>query len=110
MDHRPSFGRDVKALLKKLLLGKESYFSKGRLNSEGRKVFEEAARMLIYEHPHYKAIVKRARRTGGLEDVLKIAKLVLGEEESRVLILSSQLSPYREKVDYMIEKKLSPLL
>ncbi|RLE59079.1 MAG: hypothetical protein DRJ35_06560 [Thermoprotei archaeon] len=106
MKHKLTFGRDIQALLRKLILRREEYFSNDKLNTEGRKIFEETARMLIHEHPYFKPIVKRARRTGSLKDVLRIAELVLGRREVKKLILSIQLTPYRETIDYEIENKL----
>ncbi|RLG82421.1 MAG: hypothetical protein DRO40_07730 [Thermoprotei archaeon] len=79
------FGPDVKNLLKKLLLGYHIYFHNDVLNSDGRKIFEEALRMLVYEHPELKKTVYKARRNPDLEHVLKIAVMVLGEEANRLL-------------------------
>lgn len=56
------FGPEVKNLLRKLLLGFNLYFSEDVLNSDGRKLFHEVAKMLIYEHPEYKALISRVRR------------------------------------------------
>lgn len=103
-----SWGPDVEPLLVKLLLGYEEYFSRGRLNTEGRKVFEEAARMIVYEKPYYKRYVARARRTGSEEDVFKVAELVMGRARVRRLLLGRQLAPYREPVDELIEGALLP--
>jgi len=82
------FGPDVKSLLRKLILGYSLYFSNGILNSEGRKIFEELARMLIYEHPEYKSVVKKVRNNPTLENVLKIGRIVLGDEADRLLELA----------------------
>jgi len=105
-----AWGPDVEPLLEKLLLGYEEYFSRGRLNTEGRKVFEEAARMIVYEKPYYKGYVSRARRTGSEEDVFRVAALVMGQARVRRLILGRQLAPYREPVDELIEGSLLALL
>lgn len=74
-----SYGLDVKNLLRKLLTNYRLYFSNDVLNSEGRKVFEEMARMLIHEHPEHKPIIQRARRNLSLKNVLKVARMVLGD-------------------------------
>ncbi|RLE74054.1 MAG: hypothetical protein DRJ56_08190 [Thermoprotei archaeon] len=79
------FGPDVRALMRKLLEGYPRYFSYDVLNSEGRKVFEEMARMLVHEHPEYKPMIKRVRRRPTLDNVLKVARLVLGEEAERMV-------------------------
>lgn len=106
MRDRLTFGRDVQALLRKLIVRKEEYFSNDRLNTEGRKVFEELARMIVHEHPYFKPMIKRARKTGSLKDILRIAERVLGIREVKKLILSVQLTPYIENIDYEIENKL----
>ncbi len=87
------FGREVKNLLRKLITGYFKYFSMDKLNSDGRRLFEEAARMLVYEHPEYKPLVTKARRDPTLDNVMKIAKLVLGEEADHLLITAIQ-GPY----------------
>lgn len=79
------FGPDVHSLLRKLLLGFNLYFSRNVLNSEGRKIFGEAVRMLVYEHPEYKAFISRVRRNPTLENVMKVARLVLGDEADELL-------------------------
>ena len=88
---------DVKNLLRKLLLGYTQYFSYDLLNSEGRKVFEEMARMLVHEHPYLKPMVVRARRKPTLENVLKIARLVLGEEADQLPLIAVQ-GPYVDEL------------
>jgi hypothetical protein len=79
------FGPDVVRLARKLAEGYLVYFSRGVLNSEGRKIFEEMARMLIDEHPELKKIVTRARRNPTLENVVRVLERVLGEETSTLL-------------------------
>ncbi len=95
MPYRRSFGSDVKALLRKLLLGYRSYFSNDVLNSEGRKIFEETVRMLIYEHPEFKPIIRKTRRNPTIDNVLKVAKLVLGDEEVERLFLIATRGYFR---------------
>lgn len=73
-------GPDVKNLMRNLLQNAPAYFSHDHLNSEGRKIFEEMARMLIYEHPEYKPLVRKVRRNPSLANVMKVAEVVLGEE------------------------------
>jgi hypothetical protein len=74
-----SYGVDVKNLLVKLIANYRVYFSNDVLNSEGRKVFEEMARMLIHEHPEHKPIIQKARRNSSLNNILKVARIVLGD-------------------------------
>ena len=82
---RWSVGPDVVRLAKKLALGYRLYFSGDALNSEGRKLFEEMARMLIYEHPELKGTVARARRNPTLSNVLRVLERVLGEEAEKLV-------------------------
>ncbi len=88
------FGPDVIALFRKLLSGYRLYFSDDLLNSEGRKVFGEAARMLVYEHPELKPAVVRVRRNPTLDNVLRLARRVLGSEVDE-LVSASIEGPYR---------------
>jgi len=87
------FGPDVVRLARKLALGYPLYFSHDLLNSEGRKVFEEMARMLVHEHPELKGLVTRARRRPTLENVMKVVERVLGEDPWE-LVRSSVEGPY----------------
>jgi len=87
------FGPDVVRLARKLAEGYMVYFSRGVLNSEGRKVFEEMARMLIDEHPELKKVVSRARRNPTLENVVRVLERVLGEEAG-ALVASAVEGPY----------------
>ncbi len=80
------FGRDVEALLRKLLLGYNKYFHNDVLNSDGRRLFMEILRMLLYEHPEYRRLVYRVRRRLDLDSVLRVAELVLGREEAMELL------------------------
>ena len=82
---RWSVGPDVVRLARKLALGCRLYFSGDTLNSEGRKLFEEMARKLIYEHPELKGVVTRARRNPTLCNVLKVLERVLGEEAEKLV-------------------------
>ncbi|WFO75305.1 hypothetical protein J4526_09630 [Desulfurococcaceae archaeon MEX13E-LK6-19] len=80
------FGKDIGNLLKKLLIGYHRFFHNDVLNSDGRKIFEEIVRMIVYEHPEYRRLVYKVRRNPDLEHVLKIASLVLGEEKAMELL------------------------
>lgn len=100
MEGSREFGREVRSLLRKLISGYHRYFSMDRLNSDGRRLFEEAARMLVYEHPEYKPLVTKARRNPVLDNVMKIASLVLGDEAEEILITAIQgLYDYTSGID-----------
>lgn len=88
------FGPDVYRLARKLAEGYRAYFSMDYLNSEGRKLFEEMARMLVEEHPELKQLVTRARRKPTLENVKKILERILGEEQVDELLEASLQGPY----------------
>ncbi|MEZ0346691.1 MAG: hypothetical protein ABWK01_09085 [Infirmifilum sp.] len=88
------FGKDVVSLTRKLLLHRDLYFSNEILNSEGRKIFEELARMIIYEHPYLKERVRRTRRKSDLATFLKLAELILGESEVREIMKNTVNYPY----------------
>lgn len=70
------------------------------LNSDGRRLFEEFARMLVYEHPEYKPLVSKARRDPSLENILRVAELVITREEARELIDTCLHGPYRYRDPY----------
>lgn len=88
------FGPDVVRLARKIASNHLLYFSYDQLNSEGRKVFEEMARMLVHEHPELKKLVVRARRRPTLDNVMKVLERVLGEEAWE-LVKGSVEGPYK---------------
>ncbi|MCI4408062.1 MAG: hypothetical protein JHC26_03135 [Thermofilum sp.] len=92
-------GRDVKNLIKKLLKQNSNYFSNGSLNSEGRKIFEEMARMLVYEKPYLKKRIREIRKKGTFEDVLKLAEDILPQEELIKIARGWYAGPYTESPD-----------
>ncbi len=64
-------------LLRLLLERYEEFFdSQGYLNSEGMKVLERAARILVQEERWVKNYVVKARRRRSHEDVLKLLEVV----------------------------------
>ncbi len=80
--------------MRKLLRGYRLYFSRGVLNSDGRRLFEEFARFLVYEHPEYKGLVSRARRDPSLENVVRVAEIVLDREEIDEILDTVINGPY----------------
>lgn len=79
------FGAYVIALARELASSYASYFSHDKLNSEGRKVFEEISRALVREHPELKRVVARARRDPSLNNVMRVLERILGEEAWELL-------------------------
>ncbi len=68
-------------LLQRLLEDYESFFdSRGYLNSEGRKVFERAARLLLRDEEWLKERVSRVRRRGSYGDVVRLLELLRESE------------------------------
>ncbi|MEM2617484.1 MAG: hypothetical protein QXL64_08145 [Thermofilaceae archaeon] len=88
------FGPDVVRLARRIASSYPLYFSRDLLNSEGRKVFEEMARMLVHEHPELKKLVVRVRRKPTLDNVVRVLERVLGEEAWE-LVKGSVEGPYR---------------
>ena len=83
-----SFGPEVRSLLKKLLLGYHLYFDRfGVLNSDGRRLLAEVLRYLVYEHPELKPLARRVRKDPTLENVAKLARVVLGDEVDELVDL-----------------------
>jgi len=91
-----NIGHDIKNLFRGLLKNKMKYFSNGFLNSEGRKIFEEAARMLVYEKPFLKKRIRTIRKKGSFEDILKLAEDILEKEELVVIISEWYTEPYTD--------------
>ncbi len=91
------FGRDIEALLKKLLLGYKRYFHNDVLNSDGRKLFEEILRMTMYEHPELRRLIYRLRRNPTIDSVLKLAKIVLGERKTKEIYKIGVYGLYEEE-------------
>ncbi len=90
------FGKDVENLLKKLLIHYDKYFHKEVLNSDGRRLFMEILRMLMYEHPELRRTIYRVRRKLDLYSVKKIAYIVLGEETTEELLKEAIYGKYLE--------------
>ncbi len=81
MSLRP-LDRDVKSLLTKLLINHRAFFSKeGVLNSEGRKLFERIARLIVREHPERKEVISKTRKNPTLRSVFQIATMFMEEDE-----------------------------
>jgi len=94
-----SFGKDLRFLMIKLLSGYHLYFDKNDvLNSDGRKLFEEIARMLVYEHPEYKKVVSKARRNPSLENILKVAEIFMDRSEAEKVLKVGIYGPYSFRV------------
>ncbi len=82
-------------LMRKLLMGYRIYFNHDVLNSDGRRIFEDILRSMIYSKEYHPGLFKQARRNPCLENILKIAKILLPEDEIREIIMTSIEGPVR---------------
>lgn len=95
-----SYGRDLKYLMRKLLLGYRLYFDKdGVLNSDGRRLLEEIARFLIYEHPELKPLVRKVRKNPTLSNVIRLAEAFMSSEEIKELVEIGIYGLYKSSKD-----------
>ncbi len=80
----------IRKLMEGLLINYSAMFSKsGVLNSEGRKVLEEMIKLLMNYYPIYRRLVYKVRREPTLDNILKLARIFLSEEEINELITNS---------------------
>ena len=63
---------DAIRLLDILIGDRDSYFSGDCLNSEGRKLFEEAVRSILKEAPFLRRRIGRVRRKGDYSTILSL--------------------------------------
>lgn len=79
--------KNIESLLTKLLTNYTLFFSKdGLLNSEGRKLFELIARLIIAENPERKGLIVKVRKNPTLENVIKVAVMYMDEELVNALV------------------------
>ena len=94
-----NFSKDLRNLMKKLLLGYSRFFSKnGVLNSDGRKLLEEIIRLLMYEHPKYKPLARKVRKNPTLRNVIRLAELFMDYQEIEELISLALYGPYKTNI------------
>lgn len=73
---KPGFRGELCELLEALLGEAWRLFDKNDcLNSDGRRLFETMARMLLEDHREYRGLVKQARSHPCLEKVLRVASV-----------------------------------
>jgi len=53
------------------------YYSKGYLNSEGRKVFERVVRIVLKKRPELKSMITRVRRNPSYDNVIKFINIIV---------------------------------
>lgn len=63
-----------------LLLSREEYYSRGYLNSDGMRLFESIARIILEYKPYYKPLISRVRKNPSLENIRKLASRVMEED------------------------------
>ncbi|MGC9011590.1 hypothetical protein [Thermogladius sp.] len=69
-------------LLRILVEGREVYFSGDYLNSEGRKLLEEAVRNILRDAPFLKRRVVKVRKKGDYDSVLSLVEDLLSLQSS----------------------------
>jgi len=94
------FNKDLKNLMRKLLLNYTKFFSKDNvLNSDGRKLLEEIIRLLMYEHPEYRSLVRKVRKNPTLRNIIRLAELLMDPQEIRELLSFALYGPYKTNMD-----------
>jgi len=88
----------VNRLLAELLENVEKYFDKNlTLNSEGRKILEKVIAILMNSSFECKGLVKKVRKEPTLENIVKLAEIILGSEVANHLKhLHSNYSLHRD--------------
>ncbi|MCD6084189.1 MAG: hypothetical protein J7J20_01460 [Desulfurococcales archaeon] len=72
----------IRSYLRVLLLNFYRFFSKDCvLNSDGRKLLNDIAREVAKCEPHLMELVKKVRKNPTLENILKLTKEFLSEDE-----------------------------
>ncbi len=83
----------MRSLLRKLLMNFTTYFSKDCvLNSDGRKLLEEVARNTIRRYPMFKKVVNKVRKDPSLENVVRLARIYMCEDEINELLTQMHAS------------------
>ncbi|OYT49886.1 MAG: hypothetical protein B6U73_04820 [Desulfurococcales archaeon ex4484_204] len=78
--------RHARDYMRKLLRGYREYFGRGpALNSDGRRLLNDIVRELAKEGGELASIGRRVRRDPTLENVVKLARLMLGREADELL-------------------------
>ena len=88
----------VSRLLAELLENVEKYFDKNlTLNSEGRKILEKVIAILMNSSFECKGLVRKVRKEPTLENIVKLAEIILGSEVANHLKhLHSNYSLHRD--------------
>ncbi len=95
----------AKNLMRKLLRGYRIYFSNDVLNSDGRKLLEDIVRSMIYSKEYHPGIIRSVRRNPSKENVLKLARILLDEEEIEDILKTSIEGPIRNSAWHYLERK-----
>ncbi len=66
----------ARRLARKLLEEQDRYFSRGVLNSDGRRLLEKLIRVLLEEKPWARRVVEKVRRDPTLENVVRLVRVV----------------------------------
>ncbi len=79
------------------------------LNSDGRRLLETIVRRLIDERPEYRGIIHRVRREPSLENVLRLANILLDNDPSEILSIGlGYATPYYTSYDWDPLRSIKP--
>ena len=92
-------------LMRKLLRGYRIYFSGDVLNSDGRRIFEDIVRSMIYSKEYHPGLIRQARRNPCLDNILKIARILLSEHEIEEIIQTSIEGPVQNSYWRFLERE-----
>ncbi|MCS7111723.1 MAG: hypothetical protein N3E36_07340 [Sulfolobales archaeon] len=94
------FHQEIRNLMYKLLENIPLYFDKNlTLNSDGRKLLSQLLRYLLYEHREYRDLASEVRRNPTIENIIKLAKVVLPSKEVNKVLDIQFKGPYKHAMD-----------
>ncbi len=83
------YSRDIVNYTKLLILNYRRYFGRrGVLNSDGLRLLNELVRIVVAHRPELSRIIKEVRKNPTIENFMKFAERVLGNEAYELLYLS----------------------
>ncbi len=92
-------------LMRKLLRGYRIYFSRDVLNSDGRRLLEDIIKSMIYSREYHPGLIRSVRHDPSMENVLKLARILLDKEEIEELLKTGIDGPVRNSVWHYLERE-----
>ncbi len=92
-------------LMRKLLRGYRIYFSRDVLNSDGRRLLEDIIKSMIYSKEYHPGLIRSVRRNPSMENVLKLARILLDEEEIEDLLKTGIEGPIHNSAWHYLERE-----